>query len=300
MTIIEKFTKVTNYDLQKFFADYNAFLSNDISSLVSYFKGGSSLNKTAFSELVRLTSESNKIEHIISIFNTGLSATTEFWDLIDNLSEVKTRLETTINLAKWMRSSYVYGYDGQSKFKYILKQNQTFENLSKELGNADPNQDWVDLTIANGVMELDYTRAGGNVLDLSKTDNTLYNITTVVDVMVGDNILGKDMQRKVEILNDDFVSLTTQDTMEQSAEICLGVTQGSVPEYQSLGYPKDLVGSNINALRFSSLMRDVQNNFKTDDSFASVEMVDNGIDQDVAFYSFQITSRLNNQINKTI
>jgi len=300
MTIIEKFTKVTNYDLQKFFADYNTFLSNDISSLVSYFKGGSSLNKTAFSELVRLTSESNKIEHIISIFNTGLSATTEFWDLIDNLSEVKTRLETTINLAKWTRSSYVYGYDGQSKFKYILKQNQTFENLSKELGNADPNQDWIDLAVANGVMELDYTRAGGNVLDLSKTDNTLYNITTVVDVMVGDNILGKDMQRKVEILDDDFVSLTTQDTMEQSAEICLGVTQGSVPEYQSLGYPKDLVGSNINALRFSSLMRDVQNNFKTDDSFASVEMIDNQVDQDAAFYTFQITSRLNNQINKTL
>ena len=300
MTIIEKFTKVTNYDLQKFFVDYNAFLNNDIQSLVSYFKGGSSLNRTAFSELIRLTTESTKIEHLISLFNNGLSSTTEFWDLVDNLSEVKTRLETTINLAKWMRSSYVYGYDSQSKFKYILKQNQTFENLAKELGSSDPNQDWLDLAIANGIMELDYTRAGGNVLDLSKTDNTLYNITTVVDVMVGDNILGKDLQRKVEILDDDFVALSTQDTMEQSAEICLGVTQGSVPEYQTIGYPKDLVGSNINAIRFSSLMRDVQNNFKTDDSFASVEMIDNSVDQDAAFYTFQITSRLNNQINKTL
>lgn len=205
-----------------------------------------------------------------------------------------------LNLAKWMRSSYVYGYENQSKFKYILKQRQTLENVSMEFGSADPNEDWVEMAVDNSVRELDYTKQGGNVLDLKKTDNHALNVTTVVDIMIGDNILGKDMTQKIEITADDITSLGTVMTMEQSAEICLTVTRGSVPEFPTIGISKHFVGSTVNALRLSSLLREVTNNFKTDDSFKSVQMVDNGIDQDVAYYDFKIVSRLNNETNKTL
>lgn len=247
-----------------------------------------------------LVIESEKIENLISLSSNSLSQTTEFWDLVDNLSIIKTKLETIGNLSKWMRSSYVYGYEFQSKYKYILKQNQTLEQLSSELGSDNSNEDWVKTAIDNGLTELDYDSSGGVVLDVSNTDNRLLNVTSVVDVMVGDNILGKDLPIKIEITEDDIASLGTEDTMMQSADICLSATKGSVPEKPSLGIPKQLIGSPVNALRMSSLIREVNNNFRTDDSFKSIEMTDSKIDQDAAFYDFKIVSRLNNEINKTL
>lgn len=300
MNILDKFTNITNYDLHQYFVDYSNFLAYDLQSLVAYYKGNSSLGKTAFMELDRLLGETNKIELIISSLNSSLSMTTEFWDLIDNLSLIKTKLETTYNLAKWMRSSYVFGYENQSRYKYILKQRQTLENLSLELGSFDPNQDWVELAVSNSLTETAYTKQGGNVLDVRKTDNRLLNATTVVDVMIDDNILGKDLPQKIVITDEDILALGTTDTMEQSADICLQVTKGSVPEFSSLGILKELVGSNLNSLRMSSLQREVMNNFRTDDSFKSVEMTDNGVEQDIAWYDFKIVSRLNNEINKTL
>jgi len=300
MNIIEKFLQLTSYDLQVYFADYSTFLSNYFQSIVSYYKGKSSSNKMAFKELERLLIESNKIEQIISLMNTSLSTSTEFWDLLDDLSLVKTRLETTSNLAKWLRSSYVYGYEDQSKFKYILGQNQTFENLATELGSNNHNKDWVDIALTNGVIELDYDKAGGNVLDVSQKDNKSMNTTSVVDIMVGDNILGKDLPSKIEIDEDDIVALGTVDTMEQSAGICLYVTKGSVPEIPTIGISKELIGSSVNILRMSSLSREVNNNFRTDDSLKSIQMISSRIEGDMAFYDFKIVSRLNHEINKTL
>jgi len=88
--------------------------------------------------------------------------------------------------------------------------------------------------------------------------------------------------------------------MEQSADICLRTTKGSVPEFPTLGVSKGLIGSSINALRLSSLNREVINNFKTDDSFKSIQMTSNRTEGDVAFYDFKIVSRLNNELNKTL
>ncbi len=300
MNILDKFRQTTNYNLHQFFVDHTYFLDNYLHSLISYFKGESTLNKNAYKELLRLYGESIKIEEVISLCKANLSSTTEFWDLVDDLSLIKTKLETYVNLPKWMRSSYVYGYDGQSKFKYIMKQSQTVEGISYEMGSQDPNQDWVEVALSNSLMEADYTKEGGNVLDVMQTDNTAFNITSVVDVMVGDNILGKDWQQKIQITAEDIVSLGTVDTMEQSAEICLTTVRGSVPEFMDLGISKNFVGSNKNSLRFPSLVREVLGNFNTDDSFKSVELVNNGIEQDVAFYEFKIVSRLNNEVNKTL
>lgn len=300
MNVLEKFRQVTNYDVYKYFTDISDFMSVNMPVLTAYYKGESKLNKQVFTELSRLYVEAIKIEQITSLLRSSLSNTTEFWDLIDNLSVTKTKLETCLNLGKWMRSSYVYGYENQSKFIQILKQGQTMEALSTELGSATPNDDWVNLAVSNSLMELDYDIDGGNELSLNKKDNRQFNVTTVVDVMVGDNILGKDLPQKIEITEDDITSLTVKETMEQSADICLQVTKGSVSEFQTLGISKQYVGTNLTALRMSSLLREVKSNFDTDDSFKSIELVNSGVDQDVAFNEFRIISRLNNEINKTL
>jgi hypothetical protein len=214
MNILDKFKKVTNYNLQTYFVDYNKFLTSELNHIVAYYNGTSSVNKTAFKTLNELYRESLKIESIISSLNSGLSNTIDFWDLIEELSNMNTSLESILNLAKWMRSSYVFGYDNQSKFKYILKQHQTLENVSFDLGSDDSNEDWVEMAVSNNISEIDYNKQGGNLLNLSKKDNQEINITTVVDVMVGDNILGKDLPTKIEITSDGIISLGTNDTID--------------------------------------------------------------------------------------
>ena len=169
-----------------------------------------------------------------------------------------------------------------------------------DLGSNTPNEDWVALAISNQVYEADYTRKGGNVLDVERKNNADFNITTVVDIMVGDNILGKDYLRKLTITPEDIVALDAVDTMNQAAEVYLQVTKGSVPEFPYIGVTKGVVGSPRSVLKLASISREVSNNFKTDDSFRSIEMVDNGINQDVAFYDFKIVSRLNHELNKTL
>ena len=207
MNIFEKFEKVTNYDLYAFMDDYNYFLDNYLQSIASYYKGKQTPSKSAFGMLFHLMAEANKVEQIIALMSSSLSQSTEFWDLVDSLSSMKTKLESTVNMAKWMRSSYVYGYESRSKRKFMLRQNQTMENLAVELGSDDSNQDWVEIAVSNALSELDYDKAGGNLLDVPNTDDPALTTTTVVDVMVGDNILGKDLPAKIELADDDLRAL---------------------------------------------------------------------------------------------
>jgi len=300
MNILDKFWSVTNYDLKVYFSDFETFITDYLPQISAYYSGNSNVDKYSFSELNRLYNESLIIEKMISHVNTNLSNNTEFWDLVDNLSDMKVKLETCLNLCKWLRSSYVYGYENNSKFEYILKQRQTIENLSLQLGSSDPNFDWVELTVSNNLLEVDYDHDGGNLLNINRIDNKVMNITTVVDVMVGNNILGKDMIDFIQFIDDDVLTLGVEDTMEQSADICLRVVRGSVPEFPILGISKHFVGSSLNNIMFSSLNREVINNFKTDDSFKNVQMVDSRVVEDVVFYDFKIESRLHQEINKTL
>lgn len=297
---VEKFTDVTGYDLLSFLGSFYYFVDNLYMDIVQYYQGKSSVNKESFKALNDLMLESSRIEEIIALNKSTLSSSIEFWELVEHLSEINGKLNTISQMAKWLRSSYVFGYENQTKVKEILGQNQTLENLSYNLGASDSNEDWVDIAITNALREIDYTKEGGNQLSVQRTDNKGNNVTTVVDIMVGDNILGKDLSKKLTFADDDLLTLGTTETLEQSAEICLTTVKGSVPEFLYLGIPKVFVGTNINTMRVSSLIREVVNNFRTDDSFKNVELINAGIEQDVSFYEFKILSRLNTELNKVL
>ena len=297
---IERFTDITGYDLISFFGNFYDFVDNQYMDIVQYYQGKSSVGKNSFKLLHDLIKESGRIEEVISLNKATLSGSIEFWQLTEYLSTINGKLHTILQMAKWLRSSYVYGYENQSKTKEILGQNQTLENLSYSLGSGDANEDWIDIALQNALKEIDYTKEGGNQLSVQRTDNRGNNVTTVVDIMLGENILGKDLHRKLTFEDDDLLSLGTAETMEQSAEICLTTVKGSVPEFLYLGIPKVFVGTNKNTMRVSSLIREVVNNFRTDDSFKNVELIDAGIEQDISFYSFKIVSRLNTELNKTL
>jgi len=297
MNIFTHFKKVTGYDLVRYYDEFDNFMSRDFDELVSYYRGNSEVRKGVFSRLSELIQQSNTVSELVSSNKHQLSFNTEFWDLAINLEDISNKLLMCKNLAKWMRSSYVFGYENKSKKLRILKQRQTIENLSQEIGSSDPNEDWVELAYNNSLYESMYDFEGGNELTVNTPDLVNNELTTTIDIMVGDNILGKDIDTLVQFIDDDLLVHNPKDTMLQSASICLLVTKGGVPELPFLGISKSLVGANIATYRAQSLLREVVNNFRTDDAFKKVELLESKVVGDVSFYEFKIVSRLNTEFN---
>lgn len=298
---LDKFYTLTGINILDFTNRYNSFINIDLGNIISYYKGNSEVNKTCFHNLLSLMVELKKIDRLFSFHSSSLSDTLEFWELQDSLSEYRTSLEKIMNLGKWMRSSYVLGFEDNAKINYILKQGESLERLSSNMGSINPNKDWVEISLDNSLKELDYGLGGGNQLKVKNINkNKEYNIQTTVDFMVGDNILGKDIDVFLQFEDDDVLSLSPKSTAVQSAYICLSTVKGSVPKFLNMGISKSFVGANIFTYRSGALMREILENFRTDDSFRSVELVDFVIEQDVVRYDFRIFSKLNDEINITL
>ena len=298
--MLDRFKDITSFDIEQYFTDYNYFISNKLQFLVAYYKGSYSIEREVFERLFNLLDRSETLDELTSLFSSQLSSTTQFWDLLTNISETKTKLWTILNLSKWLRSAYISSYENNLKVSYVMKQRQTFENLSYNIGDVDPNNSWVQLAVDNSVLELDYTKDGGTFVKIRRPDTKAIDITSVVDVMVGDNILGKDLTKKITISEDDILSLIPISSVNQSADICLSVMKGSVPEFPDLGIAKSFIGSNTESLRLSSLIRDIKTNFKTDDAFRSIEVIDSDKKDDSIFFNLSILTKLNTELNKSI
>lgn len=301
MEVLDKFYKVTNCDISLFLTDVYDFIQNSLSSITQYY-AGYSVDKSVFVNLSNLLVESKKIEDIISINKDSLSDDTSFWDLLDDFENAKTKLETINTYGKWSRSSYVYGYDNKSKASYTLKQHQNIESVSNLIGDSDEQNDWVDIALDNQLKEIDYDVTGGNDLSVTGQSNngSVFVNNGVVDYMIGENILGKDLNKKITFSSDDVEYLGVNDTLIQSAGICLNVSRKSVPEFPNIGYNKTIVGGNLSMILQSPIQRDIVNNFNTDLSFKEVQMTDMSTDQDTASYEFKIVSRLNNELTLTL
>lgn len=292
------FKKKTGYDLSVFLNDFKSFISTYYPDINSYYEGGT-CNKNSFSELNRLISESILVESIFSTNKDYLSKDTSFWDVLSDFEDIKVKLLSIKNLGKWKRSSYVFGYDILKKNSYILGRNQTLEELSKNSGDRDSENDWVDIAVSNQLKEISYSKDGGNTLSISsnlnrRAPNPNYGI---VDYSNEDFILGKDISSKIGIVDDDLSYVSDLDCLKQSAEICIQVSKGSVPELPYIGYSKGIVGSDISNIMIPNITRELVNNFKTDETFDEVSLVSVTRDSDTISIEVDIVSINGVEIN---
>jgi hypothetical protein len=299
MNTIEHFEKVTGYSIRKFFIDYGSFVENDYNSIVDYFSGRGVVDKSSLRLLDQLIAESQKIEGIFISHQDSLSSTVSGWELYEDFSNVTIKLQTIYNTPRWVRSSYFGSYDKDTNIELILKQSQSIEGLTEELGYPVPDDDWVEIAIKNNLHELDYSKEGGNLLSVSFNVNSRFNSNSVVDIMVGDNILGKDLFRELVIEDGDILSLNPGETVKQSAEILINITKGSVPEFPKQGV-ENVAGMNINMVRYPSIFRELVNLFRQDDTFKEVEVI--GVDKvdDNIQMSLRIKSKLNDVLEQNI
>lgn len=300
MDAVDTFYNVTRYDISGFFERFKDFVDNYYTNYIGYYRGISKLDPNTVLLLNSLDNESKTIEELFSLNRDTLSRNLEFWDLYEDFNNCLLKVETMKNTPKWTRSSYRGNYDKDVKIDYILKQNQLVEHLTEQLGYTKPDEDWVNVAINNGLKEVAYDLSGGNLLSVSFQVNNSINTNSVVDLMIGDNLVGKDIIYTLTIEDNDLKTLTPKQTILQASEILLRTTIGSVPEFPRDGVDLRLVGPNIKAVQYPTIFRQLISIFKKDDTFKEIQVTDLYYEGDNVIISLRIVSKLNDVMTQNI
>lgn len=292
---IEKFESIFNYPLSDFLLSYKNFLQDNYNKIKQFYSGELKIaDGESFSILEKLKNDLSYIYSIIPMNNNMLS-NFEWWDFMSFLEEVDNTINKIDNMQKWLRSSITNStYELNPEMELSLKQGQTLETFSRVvLGDRNWEDNWVEIALKNDMEEESYTSDGGNIIKVSfRGGVSVFRIQSVVDTINNDTILGKDIDKKIQFVDDDLVVLSSQDTFIQDTEIMVKAKKGSVPEYPFLGIQENLfVGSNINSIIYPSLVRQLSELLRTDDTVKSVTIKSIRRETDGVFIDFEVESR---------
>lgn len=297
LNILEKFKKVTRYDIEQFLTDYYDFVQDYYPLIVAYYKGGGVSDK-AFTKFDYLKKEIKTIEALIDQHSSTFQ-TTDFWDLNDRISDIQSSLFTVDNLGRWLRSSRTDRYSSNLKIDYIQSQNQTLEKIANDLGFS--KEAWFNLAVENQINEEDYTNKGGKLLTASFPINSNFDLENIVDSLSTENIYGKDISTSFEINSDgDLTTVKGVESLQQTFKTIMGTTQGSIPEFEEDGIPNYLVGSNQNVLQYPVLFRSLLSMFQKDKRFVSFEILDINKSEDSVFIKTQTKTIMGEDFIKSV
>jgi len=295
MTAVQKFENITKYDLTKYFNDYINFVNNNQQDIYNYYIGVLQPVQISFNELYRLQKEATRLNQIV-ISKCNQFLTYDFWDLIDQIDNIRVKLDTVYNYDKWLRSSITKGnYNRNIELTFVLRQNQSLENFSNEVGMKSPDNDWVNVAFKNDLREEDYDFNGGNIFkfnfDLGSNSN--FNINSVIDNISSDTIYGKDLNKKIQFVNDDLLALSNNDTMVQNVNVLVSLVKGDNIEFPNDGVDKSLLSNKNKILSiYPSIFRQIYNTFAKDDTLKSITITDVYFNQTSLNMKIQVETRL--------
>ena len=119
-------------------------------------------------------------------------------------------------------------------------------------------------------------------------------VNSVVDVISGKSIYGRDLTKYISFVSDDLTSLEYDDTIKQAVEINLNLKKGDNPNFPTLGVQRAaIIGVNRNTLNFPIITRQLIETFNSDDTLKDFQVVNLKIDQDNLFIEIKVSTRLN-------
>jgi len=302
MKILDQFKSITSLDIELFLNNVSDFISDNYQSIVNYYTKDTAIDGNIFIDLDNLIDISILINSAFSNFRDQLSLTTEFWKLIDIFDEARVKLLTIQNSERWLRATKDTLFNDSVSPSYVLRQQQTIENVSKDLGDTIPQDDWVDLAIKNDLEERDYDTEGGNLLHVSYSNNARIQINTVVASLQGKGVYGLDIDKTfvIDTITEDLKVLTNDETIKQSFLTLISTMKGSIPEFTDDGVDKTIIGTNLNSIQFPIIFRQISTLFQKDDRFKNFSII--SIDQQVSSVEIvlQATTRLDEVLKQDI
>lgn len=295
MDKFEKFNTITGYDIKSFFQSFIDFNNSYYPAIVSFYQGGE-MNVVAFQTLDKLLSTVDIIEPLFSLHSNTLDDIS-MWDILDDFTEIQTKLLTIKNSDRWLRSSSI-GRTDSIQIDRKLKTGEDFENVSLEKGDEDPENDWLDIVTPQYIEEEDYTELDGTKKNFSINMRNVGSneVSTVVDRLVGDKILGKDISPKfVFDLEGDLQTVVGHDAMVQALQIISSSLTGSIPEFPDYGISNDFIGTTVNAIQYPSIFKSIMNMFQRDSRWESAELLKVEIKDDSVFLSVKAKAVTNQE-----
>lgn len=282
----EKFYNVTGYDIKSYFQKFVDFCTNDYPLIVDYYSNGGEMNKDSFLRLVELVRESETIEPLFILHENTLDDIS-MWEILDNFTETQTKLSTIKSSARWLRSSSL-DRNNTLQMEKTLRTGERFEDVARQLNSSNPEDDWMNITIPQYIEETDYSFSdGGNKFYINLKNAGNNYLDTVVDVLVGDNILGRDIDVNFVFENDDLKIVIGDDAIRQALDTILSSQKGAIPEFNDYGIANEFIGTTVNAIQYPSIFKDVMNMFQRDSRWDSVELIDVKREEDAVFLSLQ-------------
>lgn len=288
MDMYEKFLSVTGYDIKKFFQSYVDFCSDYYPYIVDYYQGGE-INADSFYTLDKLIAQINIIEPLFQLHENKLDDIS-MWELLENFSEIVTKLTTIKNSDRWLRSASV-GRTNTLQLEKQLRTGETFETVAQQLELEEPEDDWVDIVVPQYIIEEEYvTGQGSNTFSINLKNVGINYVDNVVDTLVDENILGKDLSIEFVFEKEDLKIVKFQKSMEQALQIILEAIKGCIPEFTDYGLPSDFIGQTTNAIQYPIIFKSLMNMFQRDNRWASAELIDLKKVEDSIFMKVKATT----------
>ena len=293
--ILEEFKKITSKDIDSFLRKCISFFKKEYLTIAAYYNGDlKEIESSNFTTFQLLKEECS--EMLIAFQNNSRYFNNiKWWELLEYIEAVSSRFDTLNSIHKWSRSSLgKNSYSANLSVQYVSKQNQTLEKVSTDvLGLSEA--EWYDIAIDNDLAEEDYSLEGGQDLRLKASQNIQkIEINSVVDVMVGKSIYGKDIKRQMQIVDNDIVTLDYDETILQSVDILISLKKGDNPMFPSMGLQSAVViGSNRATLNFPIIARQLGEVFSSDDSLKNFSLKELKVEEDNLLIDYEVQTRLN-------
>lgn len=292
--LLDRFRDITRYGVDQYLLSYSIFVEDDLNAVTKYYSGIlQDVPSKQLKFLSNLIKESERLDQVINS-NRNAFKTTDFWDLLELIDNVKINLQTILNTPKWSRSSSTNSKAiSKVETQVALRQRETIERMAGgTLGFGDEHQDWYDIAIRNDLKEEDYTPEGGTRLNVSTSNSKSYSIVSVVDVLNLDTMKGKDVNKRITWEDDDLKVLSGNDAFLQTVDILMNLKKGDNPEFVQDGLNKKLAaGQNINSVSYPILIRQLTELFNGDDTISSWSVINIDRVQDGVFVEMEIKSK---------
>jgi hypothetical protein len=301
MNIFDTFKNITRFDIQSYFEDFSSFVLSDYQSISAYYQTGTPLTSDTILKVNDLMSRMAQINDLFFVYGDRLSATTvEVWEMLDFFESTKVTLLTIVNSSRWLRSTKNVLRSNAVSNDFILRQQQSLEQLASEIGSGDATNDWSQIAITNNLKEEDYSFEGGNKLKISFTNNLNYFVNSVIDSISGEKLYGLDIDRNFYFENNDLAVLGYRDNINQQTLILLGLVKGSVPEFPQDGIDKNLISSNVNAIQYPMILRQQSLVFEKDDRYKAIAVSGFSHLGEALIIDMQITTKLDDVLDEKL
>lgn len=300
--IIIEFQNTTKYPILEFLQRYRNFMLNDYEAIRQYFNGETeSVDNSHLSELKWLTIQCRDLMSTFKNFSNKFGSC-GYWELMQYLDNLSDTIEKINKLPKFLRTSLSKrGYMPSIQVRATVGAQRTVEDVAAAANGINrDNTSWVDIMLGNDMNESDWSIDRLSGLEVYVNNVNKVVVTTILDQPIGERIYGKDINRKIEIVDNDLGIVEYKDNVEQKCEILLELNRGDVPEDRLFGKNVFFLHGSIKSISYAQIVSEIQNTFLQNDLFESVSLSQMHFEEGSLNLTFNIKTKYDYETEKTI